>query len=160
MTNFSACIAPYGSIFLSQVMPCTIYASVSIFSTIMTSAPSIVVPSKYCLYKLFSWIEWFWSTFACLMNLLLAFMTFTFKFWFLLAFISLVTMLILVVALSIEFFLFIAPTFVWCVTYLPTVIASRFLIPFGTLFGRVTFFLISKSYFTFFPMKIFLILLI
>ena len=141
-------------------MPCTIYASVSIFSTIMTSAPGIVVPTKYSLYNFFSWIEWFWSAFRCFVTLLLAFVTFTFKFWFLLAFISLVTMLIVVVALSIEFFLSIAPTFVWSVTYLPTMIASRFLIPFSTLFGRFTFFLISKSCFTLFAMKIFLFFII
>ena len=133
---------------------------VSIFSTIMTSVPSIVVPTKYSLYKLFNYIEWFWSTFECLVTLFLAFVTFTFKFWFLLTFISFMTMLTTIVAFSIEFFLSIAPKFVWCVTYLPTMVAWRFLIPLSTLLGRFTFIFVSKSYFTFLPMKIVLILLI
>ena len=51
-TSLVTCVTSYGSILLSQVMPCTVYAN--IFSTIVTSKPSIVVPTKYNLYKLFS----------------------------------------------------------------------------------------------------------
>ena len=135
-------------------MPCTIYASVSIFSTIMTSTPSIVVTSKYCLYKLFNWIEWFGSTLRWLVIVLLVFVTFALKFWFHFAFISSMTMLTTIVAFSIT------PTFVWCMTYLTRVIASRFLILLGTLFGGFTFFLVSNPYFTFLSIEILFIHLI
>ena len=141
-------------------MSSTIYTNMSIFSTIVTSAPGVVVPSEYGFDKLFSWIEWFGFALECLMTMLFAFVTIAFKFWFFFTLICLVTMLIAVEALTIEFCFPIAPAFVLCMTYLATVITSGSLIPFFTLFGGFTFFLVSETNFTLLYMKILLILLI
>ena len=112
MTKLYTNETSFSCISFPQMMLYTIHSNVCKFSTIMTFALGVVVPTKYCFHNLFYWIQYLgFSILMTCVHVSYIFVTFSFKSWFLFAFIILMAMLIAIVAFSIEFSFPIAPTF-------------------------------------------------
>lgn len=131
------------SVSLPCVMFYSIFSNILILTIIVRSVPCVVIPTKYIFDNLFCWVPFLGLACWRFVPLFFAIVTLSFKHRFLYAFTYYMSWFFATITLFTKLWFNIAPTLVWCMSYLSTIITCRPFVLLSFLLIWFTFFYVS-----------------